>query len=1007
MLHCQLFCRSILMLTLLIFAVEAKAQVNTATFLGQVTDASGAVAPNAQVVIRNLSTNLERSTNADLNGNYYLSSLPAGSYRITVTAPGFKAGVMENIVAAAGDRLRLDFALKAGDIVESVTVRGETPLVNAASPELGVVIDSAKVAELPLNGRNFTQLVTLQPGVQSSSVNGRNSYNFNGGTQWGVNITLDGVDASFIESPSFGDPSGRSLLNTVSVDSIQEFRVLTGTFTAETGRASSGAVNVITKSGTNSYHGSLFEYFRNDRLDARNFFTYAPLKKDPRRQNQFGGTLGGPIIKNRLFFFGSYEGARLRVNQLVTATVPTAEFRAQSPAEYKPYFDLLPLPTSPIINSATGLPDRNAGTLRRSDQFRDDENLYNIRADYNTARSLSFIRYSLNRSENSIPNVIPANRQAFSIDNHLVSISHTHTLSSAMVNETRIGFNRWFVPRLNSTWNNANGLGEIGISGILTGGNAEGLLRFVDNSYTLADNLSYRHERHSLKTGFEVRRVLSDRIQRQNPVYSYNSAADFLANRPASVRIIFGQPGVGLRQTQTGIFLQDDFQVHSRLLLNLGLRYEYYSPVSGTNGRLFNVVSNPFGDFRPRGAQIYGKDFNNLNPRLGLAWDVRGNQKTVVRSGFGVYSSPLSPIFIWDTPTIDPRQPFAFNASPVDIPGLKFPISGSLRDAVLDPTRALALGLVPAVVGRRVIDPNLRDTYNLMWNATIQQQLANNWAIEIGYVGAHNLNAINTRSVNLTDPATRQRPVPSISEILIIEDSGRRKYNGLQVSLKGRQSHGLTTDIHYTYGHAIVYGGDDCCTGTNNRIQDFDNIAGSVGDANTDVRHALTFSYSYALPTGNLKTPLLKQVVGGWTVQGITRLRTGMPVTIFSGLDRRGNGVGGTQRVNYVGGSQYAADPTIANWFNRSAFAIPAAGTFGNLGYNTARGPGSAVLDLSLLKNFSLRNEHRLQFRAEFFNFPNHPTFGNPVNNFSSTAFGQIQTANTGRNVQLSLRYQF
>lgn len=983
------------LLSAFLLAWPAAAQVNTAAILGAVRDTSEAVIPEARVTARNVLTNLERTATTDAGGSYLFQSLATGEYEVKVEYANFATETRTGLTLAAGDRVRLDFVLKPGQVAETVMVSGTVPLINTVSPELGTLIDSQKVTNLPMNGRNFIQLVTLQPGVQASSVNGRQSYNFNGLTQWGLNITLDGADASFGESASFGDPSGRSVLNTVSIDSIQEFRVLAGTFTAETGRASGGAVNIITRGGTNDYHGVLFYYLRNSALDARNFFA---ARKDRLVQNQFGGTLGGPIKKNALFFFSSFETARRRVGQQLAANVPTAAFRSRSPAVYKPYFDLLPLPTE-SVNADTGI-------HRRSDLFVTDENLGNIRADYNTRKTVNTARYSINDSENSIPNIIPVNRQVFSIRNHLATLSNTWTISPALLNEVRLGFNRWYIPRLNSTF--FGGLGEIAIPGILTGGNFEGFLRFVDNAYTYADNLSYRRGRHSFKTGVEFRRLQSNRIQKQNPVYSYNSADDFLNNRPLTVRVILGQPGAGLRQWNTGLYLQDDFQIRPRLMLNLGLRWEYYTPVSEAVGRLFNVRSDPFGEFRPKGERIYSRDLNNFNPRIGLAWDVTGKQRTVVRAGFGVYSSPLVPIFIWDTPTIDPRQPFAFNATRQDIPDLVFPISGKLAQAVANPDNALALGLLPGVVGRRIIDPKLRDTYSNQWNLSIQQSLSRNFVFEASYAGNSNLKAVNTRSVNLVDPVTRQRSNASIGEILIIENSGKRLYDGLQLSLRGRRVSGLTTDVFYTWGHSIVYGGDDCCTGTNNVIQDFDNLKGSRGDGNTDIRHALNLGVSYEFHLERwISGAAWTRIAGGWSIQSITQIRSGNAVNIISGRDIRGNGVGGTQRVNYVGGSIYPADQNIRNWFNKAAFVLPGAGQFGNLGKNTARGPAFAQWDFSIIKNTRILREQSLQFRAEFFDLPNHPNFNDPVNTFVSPNFGQILTARAGRQIQFGLRYNF
>lgn len=289
-------------LGLALLHVATFAQSNTATLAGQVLDSSGAAVPNASIVIRNVETGVERKMNSDAGGAYYATALPIGNYVVAVKASGFQGLRREGVVLAAGDRIKIDFTLAVGALTESMTVTAEASLVNSTSSETGVLIDSQKVSELPLNGRNFTDLVSLQPGVQSNKVGGRNTFNINGSSGWGLNLALDGTDASFIETPSFGFQDQRALITTVSIDSIEEFRVQTGSFTAETGRASGGAINVITKSGSNDYHGTLFEYFRNDALDARNFFATGVIQKDNRRQNQFGGSLGGPVVRNRIFF---------------------------------------------------------------------------------------------------------------------------------------------------------------------------------------------------------------------------------------------------------------------------------------------------------------------------------------------------------------------------------------------------------------------------------------------------------------------------------------------------------------------------------------------------------------------------------------------------------------------------------------------------------------------------------------------------------------------------------
>jgi hypothetical protein len=989
---------SLSVLVLYVGQASLMGQINTATILGRVSDSSGAVIPNATVTAKNLGTGLERTAVSDGSGAYEIGLLAIGAYRVTVEMPGFGPVVREGIALAAGDRLRLDVTLSAGQVTESVTVSGTATLVNTTSPELGTVIDSQKVANLPIANRNFTTLVTLQAGVQASNVGGRNSFTLNGQTQWGLNLTMDGTDASFIESPSFGDPSGRSVLNTVSVDSISEFRVLSGTFSAETGRASAGAVNIITKSGTNDFHGTLFYYLRNDKLDAR---VPNSLSRDPLRQNQFGGNLGGPILRNKLFFFGSFERATRRVGQQITANVFSDALRARTPAVFNPFLAAMPPATEPTANPDIGL-------HRRSDQLKTDENLGNGRLDWTSDKMVTSARYSINSSDNSIPYLFRSNRQVFDITNHVATVSNTYTVSPRMLNELRLGFNRWFIPRLNTTY--FGGFGEIIISGLYTASNFEGLLRFATNSFTVADNFSIRAGRHSIKMGFETRKVHSGRIQRQNPVYTYNNISDFLANRVNNVRVIFGTIGTELRQWQNGFFVQDDIQVAPRLMLNLGLRYELYTVIREREGRLFNVRSDPFGPFGQRGDPIYAPDRNNFNPRLGLAWDVRGNQKTVVRAGTGMYASPIIPYFIFDTATIDPRLPFAFNATPVDVPGLEFPISGPLRQAVDNPNDAVGLGLAPRVVGRRIVDPRMRDNYSMMWNLTVQQQLSNNLVLQVGYVGNHNVKAQNSRTLNLIDPALGRRPEPAIGEILYIESSGRRNYNAFQLELRGRQLKNLTSDLFYTYSKTLVYGGDDCCTGNNPDVMDFENVAASRGPANTDVRHQLTWALGYELPGRDLwKGTFANKLVSGWSIQNITRIRSGLPVNITSGTDIRGNGFAGSQRPNYVGGNIYAANRSPNGWLNREAFAFPPRGQYGNLGRNVARGAPAFQFDVSFLKNTTVWREHTLQFRAEIFNLPNTPIWANPVSAINNPNFGRFLTgvAAAQRQMQMSLRYQF
>jgi hypothetical protein len=963
------------------------AQVNTAALVGRVLDSSGAALPGAKITARHVPTGTLRWAAAAQDGSYQIRSLPTGAYEVTVEAPGFKTEVRGGITLAVGENARLEFTLSPGPITERISVVAEAPLVNTVTPELGVVIDPKRVVDLPLNGRDVMQLVGLEPGAQAQTARGK-SFAFNGLSQYGVNITMDGTDVTFIETQTLGELSRVSLLNTVALESVAEIKVQTGTFSADIGRASSAGINVISRSGTNNLHGALFEFIRNDALDARSFFA---ATKSPLRQNQFGGNLGGPIKKNKLFFFGTYEGVRRRIGQLITGTVPTADFRARAPAIFKPMLDRIPLPTQIV--------DANTGISRRNDVLIDNGNVGTVKIDHTTGRFLTFVRYTINKSQNDQPLLPLQNRLVYPGTNQVVTLSSTAIISPTSLNELRIGFNRWLLPRHNTTFD--NGLGWLGISGAL-GGVSEGKLQWADNAYTWADNYSKRLARHNLKAGLEVRRIQTNRIQQERPRFNYNSIADFMANKVLNVRLIFGTGGIGYRQTQTGLFVQDDFQVARRVMLNLGLRYEYYTPFTEVAGRLFNVVSDPLGPWRSRGDAPYAADRNNFNPRLGLSWDTTGKQKTVIRAGFGVFSSPVPPWFIFDQAAIDPGVPFAFDATPSDIPGLAYPLNPELQAALNNPMLALQLGWVPKVVGRRVLPGNLRDTYSLQWNFSVQQQITTNWAVQATYVGNQHLKTPGMRTTNLINPATRLRTDPTVADITVVETSGHRNYNALQLSLKKRLSHGFSADVFYTYSHSLVYAGQEDAS-----IQDFNNIAGSRGPANTDVRHVLTFNYSYKLPFDRLANgAALKKVLDGWSVQGISRAASAGPITIMSGRDIRGDGTS-NQRVNYVSGSQYADQQTLSQWYNKAAFALPSAGQFGNIGVNTARGRGSFNIDLSVIKRIPIREKQEIQFRAEAFSLPNSPIFGNPTSTFTSSTFGLTTTAGGSRQMQFGLRYEF
>jgi hypothetical protein len=421
---------------------------------------------------------------------------------------------------------------------------------------------------------------------------------------------------------------------------------------------------------------------------------------------------------------------------------------------------------------------------------------------------------------------------------------------------------------------------------------------------------------------------------------------------------------------------------------------------------MFTTGADPYGAFQPAGTPLYAATRDGVQPRIGVAWDVTGSQKTIVRGGFGIYRVAVPPFFIWNTATIDPRLPVSATYTPVDAPGLAYPLSGRLLAAYQDPFVAVAQGLAPAIVTRTVVDPARRDPLTRSWNLTVERQFGDTLAVEAGYVGTRTVHALNSVALNLIDPATKVRPDPSIGQINLSTSSGRRDYDALQLALRKRLGRGLAANVSYTLSRSTMCGGEDSFGPSG--VQNWADPEHECGRNNLDVPHALETDISYQIPTAAwARDGLWRPVLGGWSVSGMLLVRSGYPVNILTGRDIRGNGLSGTQRADYVGGSLYPSDQTYLNWFNKDAFANPAAGQFGTIAYNAARGPAFAGLNASVAKAVALASRHALTIRLDVFNVLNRVNFLFPDANINSATFGRITATESPRQAQVSLRYQF
>jgi len=973
------------------------AQVNTASIVGDVMDQTGASIAAVTVTITNVANSLRRSAVTTSAGNYELSLLPAGEYRLEASGPGFKSVVRSGIILDTGQRAKMDITLELGAVTERVEVTDSVPLVNTQTVTGGVAIKNQQVLEMPLNGRNFSQLIQLEPGVVMTG----GGIFFNGLTRDGVNITVDGTDASNPDRPSTQNFGGRSQMNILSIEFIEEFRTSAGVFSAELGRAAAGGVNVITKSGTNEFHGSIFEFFRNEKLDARNFFA---VRKDPLKVNQFGAAVGGPILRDKLFFFGGWEGSRVRRGLQVSGDVPTQALRdrmlASIPA-YKEILDLTPLPNVPGVGTA------DIGFHRRSDLFRNREDGLTLRLDYRLGNKDSFFaRYSFLDSDARQPNLQPRNGTVFPAQDQSGTASWSRIFGNSMLNELRVGWNKQDLPRAEEAWfGNHQRIGNFG--GVLPTVKQE-VLQANGGSVTVLDNFSLTRSRHSLKFGFENRRFHYGRTNYENPAYQYDTVEDIVRGTWNNVFITVGNALQRFQESQWGVYVQDDWRAAPRLTLNLGLRYEYYTPVIERNGNMYNVVGDPFGPFAPRGLRAWNPDRNNFGPRFGMAWDISGNQKNVIRLGAGVFYSPNT----YREVTIlgnDPALPYEVRVFRSEAPDLRYPVN------ILDPATFAKL---PVTSNRLTFDRSQRTTYSEQWSAHYQREVVRNLAWQIGYIGNRGLKLLTVRFLNDFDPALNfRRPVPAFGRISYQEHSGNSAFHSLQTSLTKRFSHGFTFNTHYTWGRGVTYGGVDSTTAFgNSMVQDPACFRCSRSRSIADIGHNFVLDGAWEVPAhrwAGAPSGALRFLLDGWQVNGIIRMFTGRPINILSGRDNRGNGDSGPQRPHYIGGDVLVAGYRSSNnhqFLNAGAFAQPVRGTFGNLGANIVSGPGTQLVDLSVFKTIPLRDRLRLQFRVEFFDALNRPNFDPPaaarlrVNN---ATFGQITSAGLPREIQFALKLLF
>ncbi len=1003
--------RSALMLSVSLITSPLWAQVTTATLSGTVTDANGAVIPGATVSLHNDATGLIRAGKTNAGGSYAFEFVPVGTYSLKIEDGGFSTIDESGVVLTAAEQQRIDFTLKAGQVSTTVNVTAEdATMLDVSTPAQSVHLDTTTINQLPVAKQDWTSILQLGAGVStdnSGSAPAGASLSINGLPPAGFNLTVDGTNAtSDPETPAFGFYQGPNIINTINNDAIAEVTVVKGIAPATIGGTMSGNVNIITKSGTNSFHGSLYEISDLNAYDARNPF----LTAKPRLTfNEYGGSIGGPIWKNKAFFFGSYEGARLSSYTAVTDTVPTPYFLSQAPALYDPILSQYPIVSQPA-GDPTALTTQyfGAGSLRQTD----GNGVARIDYDPNQ-NNLIYVRYIRSRPYKLAPSVIAINSRATTGHTDAFNVAYTH-VGKSWVALSRFGYNRIRLQRLDQGF--SSDLEELKVVGI----DSEGAEQFLKSGefYTGEQQFARTFGRHSITAGGIVQRQNAGRTDYNTATLGYGSFGDFQTNTPNSVVITFDLSPFTLYSYQFGGFFQDDIKWNPHLTMNLGLRYDYFTVVKEVSGRVFNRGINPavpelgagFGAYRPSDS-MYDADFNNVQPRVGFAYSLGANSDTVVRGGVGTFVSS-HPIFGGPIDEVQDSasEPFriTLTGNQASSSGLAYPLPrSSYQDALAQLQNS---GVISTQVVNTSINGSFPDPYSIQWTLGIEQQLPLQHRVEIDYVGNRGLKENMTITKNLPDRVTGVLPYATFPQFRFYYGGDASNYHGLQVQLVKAPWHGLSYGVTYAWSRSMAFGEANLLL--QNNPQDNNNIRADYGVTPFDIRSRLSVNFLYetslskSLGMDNTAGRLL---LDGWQVSGIFKQRTGLPYNILNG-----NSSYPSDRPDFVTSSYYLpVDALQHQYLNSAAFAsVPTSPLSsaqvrgGTLSRDAVRLPNVTQLDATLGKNFSITEKVKFQLRADAFDVLNHPIYSSMVTNYASSTFGQL-TAATARTVQISGRITF
>jgi hypothetical protein len=1065
-------CASLLFILYLSHCPIAQAQ-STAVLNGTVTDPSGAAIASARVVVQNVATGVEWNAQTNGDGLYVLPSLPPGSYQITVTKDGFQKLVVTGLTLDVATSVTKDLRMSVGSTSQTVQVTTEAPLIETSTPGVGQVIDPKTVQEIPLNGRHFVDMNLLTPGTVTPPANGFLTAPLRGQGSFAINTAGQREDTTnwLVNGINLNDPVQNQVTFQPPIDTLEEFKVDNSTFPAEYGRNAGSIVNIATRSGTNEYHGEAFEFFRNNALDARNFFNVTSTPQASFKHNEFGGDFGGPIKKNKIFFFVAYEGIRQNQgltletivpsqNQIATVTSPAVQkLLALIPPANIPGSDTTGNPAN--YNGFTGAALANVSLNQGSGdldiQLRENDRLH-----------FYYVLQKDLREEPTQGANIPGFGDTRDGFRQLMTISEDHVFSPALVNTVRLGYNRIHLTFSPTALNPANfditlpagapsgvGIPNIIVLGDVTfGGPTFEPQGRGDTTGVLNDTLSWLKGRHSMAFGGEIRRAYNNNIAENVGSFTFPTMADFLADEASNFTVLLGAGNDRILQPSYAGFAQDSFKWRSNFTFNFGLRYEWNSTPSEALSRFTNFdLAN--GTLIPA-SQPYHTNNKNFQPRVGFALDPFKNGKTSVRAAYAILTQD---------PTTNVASPLSGN------PLFAFPVGiSSATNAITLENPALAatgFSLSPSAV-----DSNFDNMYAQDWNLTIERELTASLGLEVAYVGVKATHLQMTGNFNqplvtngfydatrpfttlpLTSPVlpaqcAAPHPPCSVSNIPRIFSPGNSNYNALWVTLNKHLSHGLELLASYTYSHSFDY--SSVSSGDAVPLQNVYNPRGDYGSSEFDARDRIVVSGFYHLPFNGTR------LVSGWQLGVVSMAQSGNPITPLlvigpapgssltvrpdqlkpvSGTGNQSQFYSNTVLCEPFNGTPTGAAPAIAPCATtpNAAYAVPC--TFnatptvpgghtypivpgschpGSAGRDSLSGPDFVNTDFSVIKNTKITEKFNLQFRTEFFDLFNHPNFSDPVNTVTSSAFGKILSTRfpvgdfgSARQIQFALKLLF